>query len=108
MELTISIAGPAGEVLLASGALDLQSRDDLLEAGRTLLNGPIPTLVLDLAGITFIDSSGIGALVTLSSDAADSGIGFVLRNPSPRVTRILEITGLLSAWTIERNDAAPV
>jgi anti-sigma B factor antagonist len=108
MELTITSTNDesARAVLSATGALDLQSRGELLEAARTSLNGPITALVLDLSAITFIDSSGIGALVQLFGDSADADIPFVIRDPSARVTRILDLTGLLDAWTIERGDAA--
>lgn len=104
MEIEIAAAAEAdGRVVLTvSGALDLASRDQLLVAGAEALNRDhAKALVLDLAQVSFIDSSGIGALVQLAGDAADVGRAFVIRNPSDRVRRILQITGLLDTWTIE-------
>lgn len=88
-----------------SGAIDVQSRDALLTAGRAAFASDTPGLVLDLADVTFVDSTGIGALVELGHDAEDAEAGFRLRDPSPRVVRILQMTGLTDAWPIEETDA---
>ena len=88
-------------LLRVSGAIDMQSREALLTAGRAALGRDTPTLVLDLAEVSFMDSTGIGALVELGHDAEDAEVGFVLREPSPRVVRILEMTGLDDAWPTE-------
>ncbi len=92
--------GPVRDVVTASGAIDIQSRHELTAAGRACLaSGPADALVLDLAGITFIDSTGIGALVELACQSSDAGRDFVIANPSARVRRILEVTGLEQEWT---------
>jgi anti-sigma B factor antagonist len=88
-------------VLTVSGAIDVQSRDQLGSAGREALGGGANPLVLDLADVTFIDSTGIGTLIELGHDAEDAEAGLVIRNPSPRVTRILQLTGLEDAWDVE-------
>jgi anti-anti-sigma factor len=91
-------------VLVVSGAIDLQTREQVLLAARDALAADSQTLVLDLGGVTFIDSTGIGALIELGHDGADSGAGLVIRNPSQRVLRILEMTGLADAWDMELAD----
>ena len=58
-------------VLTVSGAIDVQSRDRLGAAGREVLTGGADALVLDLAKVTFIDSTGIGTLIELGHDAED-------------------------------------
>ena len=63
----------------------------------------ITGLVLDLSGVTFLDSTGIGALIDLSHDAEDLAVTFGLRNPGPRVVRILQMTGLDARWPVERS-----
>jgi anti-sigma B factor antagonist len=88
-------------VVSVSGAIDLQTRVKLLEAGHEALTSTPSRLVLDLDNVTFIDSTGIGALVELGHDATDGGGGLVLRDPSRRVMRILEISGLVDAWEVE-------
>ena len=88
-------------VLAVTGAVDLQTRTELVAAGRKALAASPSALVLDLNAVTFIDSTGLGALVELGHDAEDGGGALVIRNPSPRVVRILEISGLPDAWPTE-------
>jgi anti-sigma B factor antagonist len=102
IEITSEIAANGEAVVTVVGAIDLASRDQLLTAAHAALNdSAAKALVLDLAGITFIDSTGIGAIVELAGDADDVGRGFSLRKPSARVTRILEMTGLSQQWKID-------
>jgi anti-anti-sigma factor len=104
-DVDLTIATNADEtgrqVLTVVGAIDLQSRTLLIDAGHAALRDSSGPLTLDLAGVTFMDSTGIGAIVQLSRDSDDVGRGFLIRNPSPRVTRILEVSGLLAEWAIE-------
>jgi anti-sigma B factor antagonist len=107
MELRIATAvTEAGRhTVTLEGAIDLQSRGELLAAGRSALAVPgASVLVLNLAGITFMDSTGIGAIVELAGETSDAGLVFALQDPSPRAARILELTGLRAAWTIEAAD----
>jgi anti-sigma B factor antagonist len=89
-------------VVTAVGAIDLATRDLLLTAGQAVLKESVNRgLVLHLAGVTFIDSSGIGAIVELAGDATDAERDFALAEPSDRVVRILQVTGLFDQWPIE-------
>jgi anti-sigma B factor antagonist len=104
MELSIDTTeDEAGRyVVVAKGAIDMQSRHALVSAGAAGLAAPdYQALVLNLADITFIDSTGIGALVELGRSATDAKRDFVISSPSPRVVRILQLTGLYDTWTIE-------
>ena len=51
-------------------------------------------VALDLAGIAFIDSSGLRAFVAGREVLAQAGIEMALRNPSANTRRLLDITGL--------------
>lgn len=104
MELTVTSQddGAGGWTLELVGALDLSSRDELTSAAaKAFESGNLSAVVLDLSAITFIDSTGIGAIVQIAGDASDVGARFALRQPSPRVIRILQIAGLEDAWPIE-------
>ena len=79
-----------GNVLRLSGELDIAGADALLEqvesvAGR---NGS-PSVHVDLAELTFIDSSGIRALITASRRIG--GRKMILLSPTPSVAKILDI-----------------
>jgi anti-anti-sigma factor len=108
MDLTVNVALPTdGEVVLTlSGAIDLQSRDVVIDAAReAIASTGTKQVTLDLAQVSFIDSSGIGALIQVAGDAQDAGIEFGLRDPSARVVRVLEVTGLIDFWRTETTGS---
>lgn len=61
-------------------------------------------VVVDMRGVTFIDSTAIGALVGVQRSLGERGGMIVLRNPSHAVVRLLELTALDRLFEIE---AAP-
>ncbi|MET3424051.1 anti-anti-sigma factor [Actinoplanes tereljensis] len=77
------------------GSLDAATVDALRESllGTLARERPI-TLIVDLTFVVFMDSMGIGALVTGYHAARETGTRFVLRNPSEFVHRQLRVTGL--------------
>ena len=82
-------------VIDVRGTLDTATVDVLRETLlRTLRRERPPTLVVDLTYVTFMDSLGIGTLVTGFNAARGIGTRFVLRNPSEFVHRQLRVTGL--------------
>lgn len=93
--LTIEQIG-SETVLRASGALDLDTAGRLRAAATSALRQAhsAPTLTVDLAEVTFLDSTGLGVLVTLWHEARNAGGKFQVSRPSPAATRILEITGV--------------
>jgi anti-anti-sigma factor len=56
--------------------------------------------VLDLRELTFLDSSGLGALVVLREPARSGGWSLVLSAPQPPVALVLRISGLAQRLTI--------
>ncbi len=69
-----------------------------------VLTEPPPRIVLDLGGVTFCDSQGLGTLVVLSRKASHAQSLLLLTNVGEFLIRVLDITGLRSALMI-RNDA---
>ena len=61
----------------------------LLDAGHT-------HVVLDLAGVPYIDSAGLGAIVRAHTSACGRGGGLRLLNVAGRNRHLLSITGLLT------------
>jgi anti-sigma B factor antagonist len=100
LDISVDTDAAGRRLIRLTGSLDLQSRD-LLLAGAAVTSPDTRAVVVNMAEVTFIDSSGIGAMVELASDADDAGVSLSLQDPSPRVLRILEITGLLDVWPIE-------
>ena len=56
------------------------------------LRSTAPVLVLDLAGVPFVDSAGIGALVQCAASRAKQGKRLVLTAPNDMVTKIFKVT----------------
>ena len=54
-----------------------------------------------MAGVEFLDSSGISLLIQAKQRFDTQGSAFVLRRPPPRVTRVLEVAGVADLFTIE-------
>jgi anti-anti-sigma factor len=77
------------------GTLDTATVDTLRETlvGTIQRERPV-TLIVDLTFVVFMDSAGIGTLVTGLRVAREVGTRFVLRNPSEFVHRQLRVTGL--------------
>lgn len=88
-----------GEFNLAAGA-EINGRID--ELGHELR-----VLILDLRGITFIDSSGIGQLVAIYKKCSIDDRSFALSGLTPSIAQILSITKLDKVFSIfESADAA--
>jgi anti-sigma B factor antagonist len=86
----------AGEpvVVFVRGEVDLATAADLSATVRGVFASAPSSVILDLEGLAFIDSSGLRELVTLSEEAGAMGASFVLRNVPRVAQRVLELTGL--------------
>jgi anti-sigma B factor antagonist len=83
----------AQHVLHLKGELDLPSSRKLVEALDELTPGARRVLV-DVQRVSFVDSSGLSALLQSRRRCEERGIEFKVTPGTPAVTRLLEITGL--------------
>ena len=81
------------------GELDLAVVDEFLEWALACLDRS-SAMEIDLHGVTFIDSSGLGALVRLRNEATATDKSLALVKVSAATHRLLEITGLSDAFDI--------
>ena len=92
-------------VIEASGECDLITSRKLKDTANGLIDGDNVRLILDLGGMTYIDSSGFQVLVALQKKANAAGGGIVLSGLPERIRRILGILKLRellpTAMTIE-------
>jgi len=96
-------AGVDESILELSGEVDMSNAHQLEEALATALEGTDARLVVDLAGLEFIDSTGLRSLVRFHQrDQTETEI--VWRNARGQVAEVLEITGLGSV--LELGDDA--
>jgi anti-anti-sigma factor len=78
-------------VVMLRGEIDIASESVFSTAVERVMSLGIP-VVLDFAGVTFMDSSGLKVL--LVAQTADPSGFLGVRNPSPQVRRLLAVTGL--------------
>jgi anti-sigma B factor antagonist len=83
--------------LTLTGELDIATSGQLRAAMVYAVAVPgAATVIVDLAEVTFCDSSGIGALIQGRAAAAGHGVAYQVVNPTGAVRRVLEITGMLT------------
>lgn len=80
------------QVITPDGELDLVTVP-LLEQ-RLIQALPEGVTMLDLSRVSFIDSTGIALLVSVSATARERGWRLELRDPSPHVDRLIKLTGV--------------
>jgi anti-sigma B factor antagonist len=77
-----------------AGDLDMATAEPLWDEISRLRDRGFAKLVLDLRGLTFLDSSGLRLLVRAQEEVARDGAEFALVDGAPPVCRVLDITGL--------------
>lgn len=85
---------PTGQVIRVRGELDLASAPQLAAALADSTGGSSDPVTLDLAGVTFIDSSALRTLVLAGRDLSEAGRTLQIGPRSDMVTRVLEMTHL--------------
>jgi anti-anti-sigma factor len=87
------------------GELDIASVDGLTDA---LVEIAGSTVVVDLSGLTFMDSTGIGALVMARNRVLSKELGqLVVTRPAAIFRQAMEIVGLgawIAEWLPEWNE----
>ncbi len=87
------------------GELDLAT-SPVLRAGLTdLATDPPAALVVDVAGLSFLDSTGISVLVDAYNTQRRRGAGLRVSRPTPAVRRVLAVAGLLDLFGVEADPA---
>lgn len=86
---------PGGGVAVRlAGDLDLTTADDARSRLEAIIAEAGGDVVLDLGGLGFIDSTGLGALVAVQNRAAEVPVAVRLTGVSNQVRRVMEITRL--------------
>ena len=83
-----------GVCLSVVGEVDVSNAGELRdELDRALAEGA-PSVVLDVASMPYIDSTGIGVLVGFAHRCAEAQTAFAVANPQRNVARVLALLGL--------------
>ena len=92
-------------VVRLSGGVDVDSSPDLRDRLRTLLSEEVlpQTIVVDLGGVSYIETSGVATLIEALRIARHRQTKFRLQGLSGAVLRLFEVTGVLALF--DANDS---
>jgi anti-sigma B factor antagonist len=93
-------AGVTPPVIAVSGEIDVATAPQLRECLHHVIARGESTVVLDLLGVTFLDSTALGVLVGALKRCRELGGDLHLVVADPRIMKIFEITGLTNVFTI--------
>jgi anti-sigma B factor antagonist len=96
----VSAAGASECVVQAVGELDAYVAPTLKETLRQALASGATTVTVDMAAVSFVDSTALGVFIKAFKDGQRVDITLALRDTTATVTRVLEITGLRSLLTM--------
>jgi anti-sigma B factor antagonist len=97
VEIDTGLDPTGAAIVTVSGELDISNAATLQEAVASITAKRPERLIFDLSGLRFMDSAGIAVLI----DAAGKVNAVRLRDPSPAVRRVVELTGLTNVLSIE-------
>lgn len=93
----LEIRTDSWKLVMVCGEIDMDNAGQLVDAIKAVAG----TAVVDLSGVTFIDSTGLYGLLRAQEAARQRGDDLILRHPSRAVRRVLEVTSLIDGFTVE-------
>jgi anti-sigma B factor antagonist len=87
-------------VVHVAGEVDIETAPRMRAALAAAVDAGLP-VVVDLGGVTFIDSFGFGVLAAAHQHGARAGTPVLLRAVSHRIRHLLDLLGLDAVLTIE-------
>jgi anti-sigma B factor antagonist len=98
----VSVIDVAGRITLGEGSSALrETLRDMVAKNQT-------KILLNLADVTYIDSSGIGELVSGYTTVTNTGGSLKLLNLNKRVKDLLQITKLYTVFEVHEDEAAAI
>ena len=102
LEVEVAETAPDECLLVLRGELDPHTAPLLRDQiDRATAEGSIRTLVLDVGGLRFIDSSGLRVIISAHKEMTARSGRLVLRAPTDTTRRLLDITGLADHITVD-------
>ncbi len=98
----ISVVDMSGRITLGEGSVVLR------EAVKDLLAKGQKKILLNLGDVTYIDSSGIGELVSAFTSVRNQGGELKLLNLTKKVHDLLQITKLYTVFDIKDDEASAI
>ncbi|GIF15107.1 STAS domain-containing protein [Actinoplanes teichomyceticus] len=97
-----TLADDGTVTVTVTGEIDYSNADEVADGIRDAITDWSPPAVhVDLRNASFIDSTGLGALIEGYRAATENNIRYVVSNPSPTFRRVLTVTGLSEFFGLE-------
>ena len=84
----------AGTTIVLAGEFDMTGTDRVRSCVNEALETHPRSLIVDADGLTFIDSSGLKALLHARAAATDAGVAFRVSEPSSALRWMAKVTGV--------------
>jgi anti-sigma B factor antagonist len=101
--LTVSVEGHLPAIVRVSGELDLATVPLVAAALADVDDGDVE---LHCAGLSFIDATGLRAFQIANEACAARGCKLVIVDPSPALSRIVQLVGLESVFLFREAEQA--
>lgn len=92
---------PSGSTIRLAGEIDMSTVGAFRRTVEAVLADSPSRVVLDFGGVTFCDSQGLSTLIALGKAAEAANTSLVLSNVGEFLQRLLDVTGLRPAFSIE-------
>jgi anti-sigma B factor antagonist len=98
----VTILDLSGRITLGEGSVTIR------DAVRDVLSKGSKNIVLNLADVSYIDSSGLGELVSAYTSVKNSGGELKLLNLTSKVHDLLQITKLYTVFDVKDDEASAI
>ena len=92
-------------IRLAGDLIGEDNGTNLLEIANNAIQGQVLTCIIDISRLRYINSSGIGVLITILTKFRNKGGEVYLMKPSENVQKLLVITKLNAIFQIVQSEA---
>lgn len=98
----ITVLDLSGRITLGEGSVTLR------DAIRDLINKGQKSILLNLGDVSYLDSSGLGELVTAYTSVKNAGGELKLLNLTKKVQDLLQITKLYTVFDVKDDEASAI
>ncbi|MCU0367458.1 MAG: STAS domain-containing protein [Cyclobacteriaceae bacterium] len=104
MNFTNEIRGKSLVLRISGDLIGENSGTQLLQVANEAISNQIKSCIIDITELRYINSSGIGVLITVLTKFRNKGGEVYLMNPSESVKKLLVITKLNSIFQIINSE----
>jgi anti-anti-sigma factor len=95
---------PDGVVVSLRGSFTFKDHHGFRAVLDALITSRGSRRLLDLSRVDFLDSAALGMLLIAEDETARAHVKLILRNPSPQIARLFELSAMDTLLSIERTS----